>query len=159
MIFYFLIMKKELIYCYMNDDDLLRISRAITECEKKTSGEISVCIKGKKTFGFRKQNIKEMAEKEFFRSGLEKTRDKTGILIFLLLKEKQFYILADSGINEKVHAHSWDKIKNEMQEMFGRGEFSRGIISGIKQIGNILSEYFPVKPDDTNEISNRVKLT
>lgn len=152
-------MEKELIYNYMNDDELLRISRAINTYEKLTSGEISVCIKEKKPFSFKKMSLKEAAEREFFRVGLNKTRDKTGILIFLLLKEKQFHILADSGINEKVPQNTWDTIRDEMQKKFGRGEFSGGIIYGVEQIGKILTEHFPVKPDDTNEISNRVNIS
>ncbi len=131
-------MEKQLIYNYMNDDELLRISNTIAQFEKLTSGEISVCIKEKKSFPLRNKSIKEAAEKEFFRTGLDKTRDKTGILIFLLLKEKQFHILADSGINEKVTPDTWDNIKDEMQQMFGRGEFSQGIIYGVKKIGSYL---------------------
>jgi uncharacterized membrane protein len=152
-------MDKELIYNYMNDDELLRISKTITEYEKFTSGEISVCIKEKKPFTLKKQTLREIAEKEFFRSGLDRTKDKTGILIFLLLKEKEFYILADAGINEKVPDSEWDKIKDEMQEMFIKGNFSGGIIHGVQRTGNKLAEYFPIKPDDINEIPDRVNLT
>ncbi len=45
-----------------------------------------------------------------------------------------------------------------MQEYFIEGRFSMGIIHGVDRVGKILSEHFPIKPDDTNEISNRVIL-
>jgi uncharacterized membrane protein len=151
-------MEKELIYRYMNDDELLRITNTIRHYEKFTAGEISVSIKEKTPFSLTKKTTKEIAEAEFFRLGLDKTRDKTGILILLLLKEKSFYILADAGINEKVESHTWDKIKDNMQEMFAKGEFSRGIISAVEQTGKILAEYFPVKPDDKNELPDRVNI-
>ena len=51
---------------------------------------------------------------------------------------------------------SGHEIKDSMQEKFVRGEFCKGILFGIDEIGKILSQHFPIRPDDTNEISNRV---
>ena len=89
---------------------------------------------------------------------MDKTRDDTGILILLLLTDRQFYILADKGINEKVEKNTWDSIKEKMQKMFSRGEFSKGIIHGVEEVGKILSVHFPAKPDDKNELSNRIVI-
>ncbi|HEX2865671.1 MAG TPA: TPM domain-containing protein [Ignavibacteriales bacterium] len=151
-------MKQPLIYQLMDDDDLLMISNAITEAEKTTSGEIRVSIREKKPFLKRKKSIHELAEEEFFRLGMDKTRDKTGILIYLLLSEKEFHILADTGINEKVEKNTWHKIKDDMQQKFRNGFFSDGIVLGIREVGEILSSHFPIKPDDTNELPNTVSF-
>jgi uncharacterized membrane protein len=152
-------MEEQLIYQYLNDDELLRISNKIKLWEKLTAGEICVSIKERKPFLQKKKLIRQLAEEEFYRLGIDKTRDATGILIFLLLEKKQFYILADKGINEKVSANTWDKIKDQMQTFFVKGEFSKGIIHGVEEVGKILSNHFPIKPDDTNELSNRVTIT
>lgn len=149
-------MKQSLIYNFLNDDELLRISNKIKQSEKHTAGEICVSIKDHTKNSTSKKSIKEIAELEFFRLGIQNTRDKTGILIFILLNERKFYILADSGINEKVQQSTWDSIKEEMQNYFLHGNFCKGIIHGVDEVGNILSHHFPIKPDDTNEISNRV---
>ena len=151
-------MAKQLIYHFVNDDELLRISNKIKEMEKTTAGEICVSIKEKRSLLEKKKSVRELAEKEFFKLGVANTRDKTGILIFLLLANRSFYILADSGINEKVPLGTWDKIKDEIQKNFSHGEFCKGIIFGIEEVGKILSKHFPIKPDDTNELSNRVNL-
>ncbi len=151
-------MKTPLIYKFLNDDELLRISNKIKAEEKNTAGEICVSIKEQRTFLQKKKTVKELAREEFFKLGIDNTRDKTGIIIFLLLEARQFYILADEGINNKVPGKTWDKIKDEMQEHFIEGRFSEGIIHGVGRVGRILSEHFPIKPDDTNEISNRVIL-
>lgn len=151
-------MKTPLIYKFLNDDELLRISNKIKSEEKKTAGEICVSIKEHRSFLQRNKSVKKLAEEEFFKLGIDKTRDKTGIIIFFLLESRQFNILADEGINKKVPEKTWDKIKDEMQEHFAEGKFSEGIIHGIGRVGKILSEYFPIKSDDTNEISNRVIL-
>ncbi len=151
-------MEKEIIYHFLSDDELLRISNKIKEMEKITAGEICVNIKEKRKFLERNKTLRKLAEQEFFRLGIDKTKDKTGILIFLLLEDRQFYILADKGINEKVAEKTWDKIKDEMQSEFLEGSFCTGITNAIQKIGNILSEHFPIKPDDTNEISNVVRF-
>lgn len=149
-------MQNEVIYRFFTDDDFLRISNKIKEMEKITAGEIRIVIKEKKSFSNRKKDLKKLTEEEFFKLGMQETRDKTGILIYILLTERQFYILADSGINEKVEHNTWDEVKNEMQEEFIRGHFTDGIIHGIDRVGHILSDHFPIKPDDTNELSNKV---
>lgn len=149
-------MKDKLIYHFFSDDDFLRISRKIKEVEKLTSGEIKVSIKDKTLFWDRKKGIHKKAEDEFYKLGMNNTRDKTGILLFLQLNERQFYILADEGINSKVQPDTWEKVKDEIQEEFMHGHFSEGIIKGIEKVGRILSEHFPIKSDDTNELSNKV---
>ncbi len=147
-------MQKRLIYNYLSDDELLRISHKIKESEETTAGEICVSIKEKKPF--LTSSVYDLAKKEFYKLDVDKTRDKTGILVFILLEKKQFYILADEGINEIVPDNTWDEIKDEMQRMFREGNFCKGIIHGINEIGSLLSKHFPIKPDDTNELSNKV---
>jgi uncharacterized membrane protein len=152
-------MKKQLVYNFLDDDDFLRISNKIKEMEKLTAGEIRVSIKEKKSVLQKKKSLKELAELEFFRLEMNKTKDNTGILIFLLLTEKQFYILADKGINEKVEPETWNSIKDKMQALFSMGNFAGGIIFGIAEVGRILTNHFPIKPEDKNELSNRIVIT
>jgi len=151
-------MKEELVYHYFTDDDFLRISNKIKEMEKITAGEIRVSIKEKKHILHSRYNIRQIAEKEFAKLKMDKTRDRTGILLLLILNERQFYILADSGINQKVSEDTWDKIKNEIQSEFRKGHFTEGIILGIDKVGRVLSAHFPIKSDDTNELSNEVVI-
>ncbi len=149
-------MKNDVIYRFFSDDDFLRISGKIKEMEKITAGEIRVVIKEEKSFKNRNKNIKTIAEEEFMNLGMQNTRDKTGILLYIILKERQFYILADSGIDVKVGQQTWDKVRNEIQEEFVKGRFTKGVVHGIERVGHILGEHFPIKPDDTNELSNKV---
>ena len=151
-------MEDRLIYHFVNDDELLRISNKIKEMEKTTAGEICVSIKEKRALLEKRKSLRAMAEKEFFKLGVANTRDKTGILIFLLLEDRKFYILADSEINAKVTQETWDKIKDEIQKKFARGEFCKGLIFGVEEVGKILSSHFPIKADDTNELSNRITV-
>lgn len=149
-------MKNELLYHFFSDDDFLDISNKIKETETVTSGEIRVAIKEKAPFLKNNKDIKELAADEFYKLGMASTRDKTGILIYILLSKRMFYILADSGINEKVEQSTWDKIRDEMESDFKIGNYLNGILSTISKVGNILGTFFPIKEDDTNELSNKV---
>lgn len=150
-------MKENLIYHFFTDDDFLRISEVIKDAEKTTAGEIRVAIKDDIQF-FGKGDVKKLAEKEFFRLGMNNTRDKTGILIYVNLLLRKFYVLADSGINEKVEQMIWDNIRNEIQNEFKLGHYTEGLIYGINEVGKVLSEHFPIKPDDVNELTNKVEF-
>ena len=139
-------MKNRFIYNFFSDDDFLRISNQIKKSEQNTSGEIRISIKEKRSLLEFKKDVRELAEKEFKKLGMTGTRDKTGILLFLLLGER------------KVDQDTWDKVRDEIQNNFREGKFSSGIIKGIERVGIILSEHFPIRKDDTNELSNKVIL-
>lgn len=150
-------MNENLIYHFFTDDDFLRISEVIKDAEKTTAGEIRIAIKDDIPF-FGKPDAKKLAEEEFFKLGMNNTRDNTGILIYVNLLLRKFYILADSGINEKVEQSVWDNIRDEIQNEFKLGHYTDGLIYGIYEVGKVLSEHFPVKPDDVNELTNKVEF-
>lgn len=143
---------------YFKKEDLEKIARTCTEVEKNTSGEIRVSIYNKKPWRLRKKNIFELALYEFYRLGMDKTRDRTGILLFILLNERKFQILADSGINEKVNQEVWDNIASELTSYFKQGKYMEGVVKVVKKMGKVLSRYFPRKPDDINELSDEVSV-
>lgn len=147
-----------LIYNYFSDDDFLRVSNKIKDAESSTSGEIRVAIKEHRHLFDRKKNLRQLAEKEFHKLNMHNTRDKTGILLFMLLSDRQFYILADQGIHEKVGNETWDKVRDEIQHKFQSGNFCDGILWGIDRVGKILTKHFPIKSGDTNELSNEIVI-
>lgn len=146
----------ELFYKFMDDDALLRLSQRIKEKERLTSGEIVISIKCKRVFFTKKSPLRELALKEFNRLKLYETRDRTGVIIYLILKTREFYILADEGINRLVPPDTWDKLKDDIVAYFKSGNYCGGLLYAVDIIGEKLSQHFPIKPDDTNEISNMV---
>jgi uncharacterized membrane protein len=143
---------------YFHKDDLIKIRDACAEAEKTTSGELRVSILRKRTRKQKKLSVRELAVREFNELHMDQTRDKTGILIFILLKDRQFQILADEGINEKVAPDTWQEQANILIDYFKNEKYTEGIIALIRNMGKILTEHFPVKTDDTNELSDEVIL-
>ena len=147
-----------LIKKYFSASDLDAIKKACELAEKNTAGEIRVSIFGKRPPKSAKMSLPELAYAEFKNLGMEQTRDRTGILLLILLKEHQFQILADEGINAKVEQKVWDDIAEQMAEKFKNGEYLSGVVSAIERIGAILAQWFPRKPDDINELSDEVHI-
>jgi uncharacterized membrane protein len=140
-------------------EDLAAIASAIKEAEKTTAGEIRVSIRQKRGWRERKLTIEQLARKEFHLLRMTETKDRTGTLIFLLLRQKQFSILADEGIHAKVEDGTWEKIAKEMSEHFSKKNFRQGILHGVEAVGRELSKHFPRAADDKNELSDEVHVT
>jgi uncharacterized membrane protein len=148
--------RKNYISEYLTDDALEKIVQSIGEIEKKTSGEIRVCLKKKRGFRERKIDPRDIAIKEFFKLGINNTKDKTGVLIFVIFGERKFEFIADEGINSKIQTLHWDEISNEVRNYFSKEKYLDGILYGLNRLGNILISEFPIKEDDKNELSNEI---
>lgn len=137
-------------------EQLKELSAVIAETEKETSGEIRIVLREKRQFNEMNLSLRDIALKEFYRLGMQKTRDKTGVLILLLLSEKKLYIAADESINARVEERTWEIIAGGMSARFKEGRFSEGLIEAVRTVGLHLKKHFPRKYDDTNELPNEV---
>lgn len=143
---------------YFSKEDLKKISAVCGKAEEKTAGEIRVSIFSKRPRKLKKLTLEELTLDEFYRLGMDKTRDRTGILLLIVLAERKFRILADTGINAKVEQQTWDEIAAKLSDYFKQGNYLEGVTDCVAQMGAILAEHFPIKADDTNELSNEVSV-
>ncbi len=127
------------------------IVEAIRMAEKETSGEIRVHIE--KTTSIDAFN---RALEVFHLLEMDKTELKNGVLIYVAVKDKNFVVCGDKGINELVPNDFWDTTKEIMASHFKNGNFKDGLIEGIMKAGNQLKIYFPYQVGDTNELSNEI---
>ena len=102
------------------------------------------------------EEVEEAATTSFFHKGLYRTRDETGILIFISVFERKVWVLADRGINEKVRQGQWDEIVRMIVEGIKNKNQADAICEAIDEMGRILKEHFPIKADDTNELKNLI---
>ena len=144
---------------FLPESDLHAIARYIGEQERTTSGEIRVSIRQRRSRKERGLSVEELARKEFHALGMTKKSERTGILIFLLLEDKKFHILADEGIHAKVEEGTWETIAREMARHFSEKKFREGIEHGIRAVGAELSKHFPPKAGENNELPNTVRLS
>ena len=85
-------------------DGQKRIAQAITEAEKRTSGEICVHVTPRCYF-----SPIHKAKRKFNKLHLYKTLRRNAVLIFIAYKSQKFAIIGDTGINEVVPDGFWDK--------------------------------------------------
>lgn len=143
---------------YLSEEDKKAISECIKEIEKITSGEIRLCIKYKQKWSEKKYSAKELAIREFHKLGMHITKNKTGVLLFILFKDRKFEIVADEGINSKVEQKVWNKIAKEMSNHFSLSNFKEGIIHTLNAVGDLLAKEFPPEKDNADELSNEVVI-
>jgi putative membrane protein len=100
--------------------------------------------------------VEEAAINQFFRHSLYKTRDNTGVLIYISVFEKKIWVLADSGINSKVEPVVWREVVNIIVKGIKEKKQGEAIAEAIAKVGQILRVQFPCKKDDTDELSNLI---
>ena len=133
----------------LSGDDRKRIAEAIAAAEKTTSGEIVVRI-----VRAAKGPPRDHALKEFHRLGLEKTRDRTGVLLYIAERDRAIEVLGDAGIHANVPDGFWNGVVSRLSGTFKEGRFADGICTAVGEIGGHLTRHFPPKADDTDELSN-----
>lgn len=98
------------------------------------------------------------AVEQFRAHGIDITDNRTGVLIFISLKERYAEIVADAGINAKVRQEVWDELIARLIGEISGGRLAEGLIGAVERAGAILEEYFPIQPGDRNELVNDIVL-
>ncbi len=108
--------------------------------------------------GIRKKEeaVRLRAERAFFEKGLYKTKKNTGVLFFLSLLERKVWVLADKGIYEKMNQETLNRFANEVSRGIKENQACGALTQAIQEIGVLLSQHFPITPDDTDELPDGV---
>ncbi len=139
-------------------DERKKIADAIAEIERKTNGEIRVSIRKRRAWSERKLTLHQYALKNFFELGMNRTRHKTGVLLFISMSERAFQIVGDEGIHNKVSDSYWDGLAAAMSAHFKEKRFCEGICELIAEIGRKLEEEFPRNPNEAHELPNDISI-
>lgn len=128
-----------------------RITRAITEAERMTSGEICVhatphCL----------GETLPQAQAVFNAKGLYRTQRRNAVLIYIAYRDRKLAILGDEGINKLVPEGFWDKALLLLTYHLKRHRPVEGICAAVSLIGDQLKDLFPADREDINELSNEV---
>ena len=102
----------------------------------------------------KRAQVRARALEQFYARGLDKTRERTAVLIFVSLHDRRAEVLADSGISEKVHASAWTDVIADLVAGIRAGKPGDGFAAAIERCGRHLAEHFPAGPDNPNELSD-----
>ena len=133
---------------------LAAIERTIKAGEATHSGQVRFVVEGALDGKplFRNQSARERALDVFSHLRIWDTAHNNGVLIYLLLADRDVEIVADRGIDVKVGAAGWEKICKEMETDFRAGNFAGGVIKGIQAVSKQLAAHFPKHGGGENEL-------
>ncbi|HSU80862.1 MAG TPA: hypothetical protein VLR69_00520 [Thermoanaerobaculia bacterium] len=87
-----------------------------------------------------------------------RTRDRTGILLFVSLFERRVVLLADSGIHQKVEEGAWEAITGKLAQGIRSGRPAPALLEAIRACGDLLQRHgVEIKADDTDELSDELR--
>ncbi|MDB5048031.1 MAG: hypothetical protein JWO30_1102 [Fibrobacteres bacterium] len=142
------------------EETLGRITAAIASSEGGHHGEIRFAVEASLDWRALARGVtaRERAVQVFSELRVWDTEANNGVLIYLLVADRDVEILADRGVHAKVGAEGWETICKRMEAEFRQGRFESGVIQGIQAVGRHLDAHFPRSGPDVNELPDRPVL-
>ena len=141
-------------------ETLAAIERAITESEAAHDGEIRFAVEGALDGAplFAGQAPRERALDVFSALRVWDTERNNGVLIYVLLADRDVEIVADRGVAALVAPAEWQSICAEIEAAFREEKFEQGSLAAIRAVTDRLTSHFPASGADRNELPDRVVL-
>ncbi|CAG0995220.1 hypothetical protein BURK1_02492 [Burkholderiales bacterium] len=137
-------------------DALDRLERAIAAAEARHAGQIVFAIEPALPVArvLAKLSPRERAIEVFGHLRVWDTERNNGVLVYLLLADRDVEIVADRGIHRHVGEAAWQQVCETMEDAYRDGRFEDGAIAGIEAISALLAKAFP-RGEGGNELPNR----
>lgn len=131
---------------FLNQIDERAVTDAVTRAEKRTSGEICVCISRKPT-----GDAMATAVKLFEKFGLHRTARRNAVLILLAPESRATAICGDEEVNRVCGQALWVEVIELLRKKLPDAP-TQAIVGAIEQVGRELAKHFPPADDDINEL-------
>ena len=102
------------------------------------------------------QRVREEAIRHFKVGAERRTHGRTGVLLYLSMREHRAEIVADEPIAMLVPAEVWGEAMVDMLAEVSRGHIAEGLAAGVRDVGKVLAEHFPRGDHDENELPDRL---
>jgi putative membrane protein len=96
------------------------------------------------------------AVEQFLARGVSRTKDRSGVLIFVCLGERYARIIADSGIAARVPDKAWRDAVDLLVADVRAGRVADGFVRAVGACGQLLSKEFPAGENHANELPDRI---
>lgn len=104
------------------------------------------------------ETVHRRAMQSFVEEEVFDTQDRTGILLFVSLREHRIEVLGDTGINERVNPDDWVEVVARIRTGIRNDNLTEGLVEAIEMCGRLLERKgIGVRPDDENELPNTVR--
>jgi uncharacterized membrane protein len=129
-----------------------RIVSAIKTAEANTSGQIRVYVQRGELAG----DPLIASQKQFQKLGMQATRERNGILIFVVPRARKFAVIGDEGIHRKCGDEFWEQLVEGMRAHFQKENFTDALVEAIEEAGKLLARHFPKTAAPQNELPDEI---
>src|SRR6476661_5345473 len=138
-------------------DVLSHIERSIAAGERTHRGQVCFAVEGSlpPLRVLRKLTPRERALEVFGLLRVWDTEENAGVLVYLLLADRDVEIVADRGIDREVPAGAWQAICARMEAAFRDARLVEGVVVGIEEIAALLAAHFPRVGAVANELPDK----
>jgi uncharacterized membrane protein len=137
---------------FLTEEEEQRITVAIADAEKKTSGEIRIYIESRCSY----MNPLDRAQELFYQLNMHETKERNGVLLYLATKDHQLAVYGGQGIHEKVGTDFWNQEIRQILQDFKAHHFADGIVHIVADLGDALTSHFPYDKEDKNELPDNI---
>jgi uncharacterized membrane protein len=136
------------------------ISAAIQQAEARTSGEIRFAIETALEIEDLWAGVepRERALRVFAQLRVWDTELRNGVLIYVLMADRDVEIVADRGAAARISPIEWEAACRLMESHFREGRYREGALAGVEAVGGLLEREFPSRSDNRDELPNQPAL-
>lgn len=139
---------------FLSADDLDAVAAAVGAAEARTAAEIRVHL-DHRCLG----DPMARAVEVFERLGMPGTALRAGVLVYVAVGDRKLAVIGDAGIHARVGQAYWDGLVARIVGHLREDHPRDGLVDAVNEIGQSLAAHFPRRPDDRNELSDRVSLS
>lgn len=107
----------------------------------------------------RKNCTRAAAREVFVDQNISCTRDRTGILIYVSTFERHAEVVADIGIMRRENEGQPSAALSKIENVISSGGSLEAFEEAVRELGKWLADSLPPRIDDTNELSDEVKVS
>ncbi|MCB0793986.1 MAG: TPM domain-containing protein [Flavobacteriales bacterium] len=130
-----------------------QVKAAIARAERNTSGEIRIHVDDRC-----EDEVLEHAALVFEELGMQRTKARNGVLIYISVLDHRLAVIGDQGINAAVPEGFWTDVVAALRIQFAAGKRVEGLVHAVELIGEKLGKHFPYEQGDRNELSNEISF-
>jgi uncharacterized membrane protein len=138
-------------------EEVARLENAIAEGERRHSGQVCLAVEAALPLSrvWRGLTPRERSLEVFGSLRVWDTEHNDGVLIYLLMADRDVEIVADRGIHARVGDAGWEAICRAMESAFREGRYADGIEQGVRAVSELLATHSPRTGEVVNELSDK----
>lgn len=134
------------------------IEQAIVASESRHAGELRFVVETAlhPLAILRGQSARERAIEVFSALRVWDTEHNSGVLIYVLMADRDIEIVVDRGVRAQVPDAHWGALCTELETRLRAGEFRDGALDAVARVTEALVMHFPAAETKRNELPDRV---